>query len=78
MSPPAPVTDAAMRLFPIEVQDNRGRSLEDVVLEALAEVEHGMCPVCAGALHAIVGGVRCEACGSEILSGPEPAPAWVA
>lgn len=76
MTPPA-VTDVP-RLFPIEVQDHRGRSLEDLVLAALADVDHGMCPVCDGPLRPIAGGVRCGDCGSEILYGPEPAPAWVA
>ncbi len=75
---PAAVTDDALRLFPIEVQDNRGRSLEDVVLEAMADSEHGVCPVCGGSLGPVAGGVRCGACGSEILAGAEPAPAWVA
>jgi hypothetical protein len=75
---PSVVSDETLRLFAIEVQDHRGRSLEDVVLEALADVEHGVCPVCAGRLHPIAGGAACTICGSEILSGAEPAPAWVA
>lgn len=75
---PAAISNEMLRLFAIEVQDHRGRSIEDVVLEALADVEHGVCPVCAGALQRVAGGVRCAGCGSEILSGAEPAPAWVA
>ena len=78
MSAPPAITDATLRLFPIGVQDHRARSLEDVVLEALTDAEHGLCPVCAGALGPIPGGVRCRDCGSEVLAGAEPAPAWVA
>jgi len=75
---PSVVSDETLRLFAIEVQDHRGRSLEDVVLEVLADVDHGVCPVCAGSLHPVAGGVGCGVCGSEILAGAEPAPAWVA
>jgi len=78
MTPPSVISDDMLRLFSIEVQDHRGRSLEDVVLEVLADVEHGVCPICAGSLHAVPGGARCGVCGSEILTGAEPAPAWVA
>jgi len=75
---PSVISDDVLRLFAIEVQDHRGRSLEDVVLETLADVEHGVCPVCAGQLHPVVGGAGCTVCGAEILAGAEPAPAWVA
>lgn len=76
MTPPVTAV-ASPTLFPIEVHDNRGRSLEDVMLEVLADADHGPCPVCDGALAAIIGGVRCGDCGAEILQGEEPAPTWV-
>lgn len=65
-------------LFPIAVHDQRGRSLEAVVLEVLADREHGLCPVCDGSVTPIRGGVRCVACGSEVIAGDEPAYAWAA
>ena len=73
-----PTAPEAPRLVPIAVADQRGRSLEVVVLEVLADREHGICPVCEGAVMPIRGGVRCAACGSEVLSGEEPAYAQAA
>jgi hypothetical protein len=67
------------RLFVVEDQAYAmGQSLDDVVLELLANADHGSCLVCDGTTHAIVGGARCEDCGTEIVMGAEPAPLWAA
>jgi hypothetical protein len=65
-------------LFTVDGQPPLGHSLDDAVLKMLAEPAGGVCLVCDGAVEAVPGGVRCIACGSELLLGAEPAPAWVA
>jgi hypothetical protein len=78
VSPPIATPVDTPRLFPIEVHDHRGRTIEDVVLEALTDGGTSICPVCAAPTTAVPSGVRCDTCGSEVLAGAEPAPAWVA
>ena len=77
MTPPAVMIELP-RLFPLDDQHPAGRLLEDAVLEILAGPTSASCLVCDGALQYIPGGVRCVDCGSELLLGAEPAPAWVA
>jgi hypothetical protein len=78
MSPPAMMIELP-RLFPLDDEEPvAGRSLEDVVMELLADADHGRCVVCEGPTHAVIGGARCEDCGTEVLLGEEPAPLWAA
>ena len=78
MSPPALMMELP-RLFPLdEASSVQGQSLEDAVLEILADTDHGTCLVCEGRTHPIHSGARCEDCGSELLMGAEPAPLWAA
>lgn len=74
MTPPAMMMMERPRLFPLDGgQSAPRRSLDDVVLELLADADHGTCLVCDGRTHAIVGGAQCEDCGSELLMGAEAA-----
>ena len=77
MTPPAVMIELP-RLFPVDDQHPSLHSLEDAVLAMLADPTSALCLVCDGALEHVPGGVRCVDCGSELLLGPEPAPAWVA
>jgi hypothetical protein len=77
MTPPTVMAELA-RLFPLDDHDPPGHSLEDAVLDMLADHAGASCLVCDGALERVPGGVRCVGCGSELLLGVEPAPAWVA
>ena len=78
MTPPAMMMELP-RLFPVEDEVSaQSRSLDDVVLEILASTDHGVCLVCDGRTHTIIGGARCDECGSELLMGAEPAPRWAA
>ena len=73
MTPPAMMMERP-RLFPLDGERSvLGRSLDDMVLELLADADHGTCLVCDGRTHAIVGGAQCEDCGSELLMGAEAA-----
>ena len=55
----------------------QGATLEDAALGILADPVGVQCLVCAGTLERVPGGARCLDCGSELLLGAEPAPAWV-
>ena len=73
MTPPAMMMERP-RLFPLDGEQSvLRRSLDDVVLELLADADHGTCPVCDGRTHAIAGGARCEDCGSELVMGADVA-----
>ena len=73
MTPPAMMMERP-RLFPLDGEQSvLRRSLDDVVLELLADADHGTCLVCDGRTHSIVGGAQCEDCGSELLMGAEAA-----
>ena len=78
MTPPAVMTELP-RLFALEDEAYAtGSSLDDAVLQLLADADHGSCLVCDGRTHQIVGGARCQDCGTELLSGADPAPLWAA
>ena len=71
MTPPAMMMERP-RLFPLDGEQSvLRRSLDDVVLELLADADHGTCLVCDGRTHAIVAGARCEDCGSELVMGAD-------
>jgi len=73
MTPQAMMMDRP-RLFPLDGEQSvPRRSLDDAVLELLADADHGTCLVCDGRTHAIVGGAQCEDCGSELVMGAEVA-----
>ena len=76
MTPPAVMIELP-RLFTLDDRPP-GQPLEDAVLGMLADPASVRCLVCEGALESVPGGVRCVDCGSELLLGAEPAPAWVA
>jgi hypothetical protein len=79
MTPPAAVVMEFPRLFALEDGAYAaGPSLDDVVLQILADADHGSCLVCEGTTRPIVGGVRCQDCGAELVMGAEPAPLWAA
>ena len=74
MTPPAVMTELS-RLFALEDDVYAtGSSLDDAVLQLLADADHGSCLVCDGRTHQIVGGARCQDCGAELLLGAEQAP----
>jgi hypothetical protein len=74
MTPPAMMIMERPRLFPLDGERFAlRRSLDDMVLELLADADDGTCLVCDGRTQAIVGGARCEDCGSELLMGAEAA-----
>ena len=73
MTPPAMMMERP-RLFPLDGEQSLlRRSLDDVVLELLADADHGTCLVCDGRTHAIAGGARCEDCGAELVMGADAA-----
>ena len=73
MTPPAMMMERP-RLFPLDGEQSvLRRSLDDVVLELLADADHGTCLVCDRRTHAIAGGARCEDCGSELVMGADVA-----
>ena len=73
MTPPATMMER-QRLFSLDGEQSvLRRSLDDVVLELLADADHGTCLVCDGRTHAIAGGARCEDCGSELVLGVDAA-----
>jgi len=77
MTPPAVMAELP-RLFPLEDHHPFGHTLEDAVLAMLADPTNAICLVCDAALERVPGGARCVDCGSELLIGAEPSPAWVA
>ena len=77
MTPPGVMMELPT-LFNVDGQPPLGHSLDDAVLTMLAEPAGGVCIVCDGGVETVAGGVRCVDCGSELLLGAEPAPAWVA
>jgi DNA-directed RNA polymerase subunit RPC12/RpoP len=76
MTPPGVMMELPT-LFDLGGGPPLGHSLDDLVLAMLAEPARSVCVVCEGTLEQVPGGVRCVDCGSQILVGAEPTPAWV-
>lgn len=78
MTPAAPMIERPQLFVVVDEPSVAGPSLDDMVLALLADADHGVCLVCNGPTHAIVGGAQCDDCGAEVVMGAASSELWAA